>query len=159
MSRSAPRIATLAWMTWWTNPDVTTQSWPGYWIYGYMMRIWWRRCGRDEPDGSMENETVKTWSSEAGEYRCEHHLGHSQLNLSHVVAYLTILAFFMDQIVEQSCGKRQRVHEHQPIKRELLEEMRHIFKEYFIGSWVTFQLLLFDECKHIHGESILVNPP
>ncbi|MCY4446204.1 MAG: hypothetical protein OXC02_07075 [Rhodobacteraceae bacterium] len=107
----------------------------------------------------MENETVKTWSSEAGGYQLKHQFGQGHYNRSHVVAYLKILAFFLDPIVEQCCGMEQRAHEYQLIKKELREEMRHIFKEYFIGSWETFQLLLFDECKHIHGESILVNPP
>ncbi len=107
----------------------------------------------------IENETYQTLKSEAGNgYRLEHNFGHGQQNLSHVFAYLAMLAFYLDQIVQHCCGMAQRAHERYPTKKYLWEAMRRIFTEYYLDSWETFYRGIYEKRKRVDMSVLLAEP-
>jgi len=81
----------------------------------------------------IENETFNTLKNQG--YNFEHNYGHGYKYLSTMLAYLMLLAFFIDQVL-QSVNKRYcTALEHVRAKRVLWEDMRSLLRTFIIPSF------------------------
>ena len=81
----------------------------------------------------IENETFNTLKNQG--YNFEHNYGHGSENLSTILTFLMMLAFFIDQIQQRACGMFQAALKKVKQKKILWERIRSLFVEYFINSW------------------------
>ena len=83
----------------------------------------------------IENETFNTLKNQG--YHFEHNFGHGYHHLSTVFCYLMMLAFLIDQAQQHCCNFFKRSWEKCQTKRYLWLELRSLFRDYFVDSWVT----------------------
>ena len=81
----------------------------------------------------IENETFNTLKNQ--DYHFEHNYGHGKEHLSTVLAFLMMLAFFIDQIQQSCCGLFQMAWEKMKSKVRLWGRLRAYFTTLFIESW------------------------
>ena len=81
----------------------------------------------------IENETFNTLKNLG--YNFEHNYGHGNENLSTMLTFLMMLAFFIDQVQQRACGMFQAALKKVKQKKMLWEKMRSLFAGYFINSW------------------------
>jgi hypothetical protein len=74
----------------------------------------------------IENETFNTLKNVG--YRFEHNYGHGQLHLSTTYAYLMLLAFYVDQIVQACCHNFKKIEEKIATKIKIWDTIKAIFK-------------------------------
>jgi hypothetical protein len=81
----------------------------------------------------IENETFNTLKNQG--YNFEHNYGHGRENLSTVLTFLMMLAFFIDQAQQRACGMFQAALQKMKSKKALWEKIRALFTEYYIDNW------------------------
>jgi len=81
----------------------------------------------------IENEVFNTLKNQG--YEFEHNFGHGNEHLSTCFAMLMLLAFFIDQASELNCELYQEARKKKGPKYSLWEDMRVIFKYFYIDSW------------------------
>ena len=89
------------------------------------------RAGRSR--WKVENETFNTLKNQG--YRLEHNYGHGVKHLSSVFGVLTMLAFFLDQIVEANCRYFQAARGRCHSKTFYWEVVRGLFRAFVIPDW------------------------
>jgi hypothetical protein len=80
----------------------------------------------------IENETFNTLKNQG--YQFDHNFGHGEKNLSVVFAFLMMLAFLVDQTQQLCCPLFQAAWEKTKTKRQLWEEIRHLFHSFLFNS-------------------------
>ena len=80
----------------------------------------------------IENDTFNTLKNQG--YHLEHNFGHGKQNLSVVLSLLMLLAFASDQLQQLSCALFQAAWEKTGSKKQLWEEMRHLFYSFALTS-------------------------
>ena len=88
----------------------------------------------------IENETFNTLKNQG--YEFEHNYGHGKKHLATVMINLTLLAFLIDQIQELGCSLFQAARHRCGSRRALWEELRGLFRDYFIEGWEVLWLTL-----------------
>ena len=73
----------------------------------------------------IENETFNTLKNQG--YHYEHNFGHGEKHLATVLALLMMLAFLVDQTQQLCCALFQAAWKKAGSKRQLWDEMRHLF--------------------------------
>lgn len=82
----------------------------------------------------IENETFNTLKNQG--YQFEHNFGHGYKHLSHVFAYLMLLAFTIDQIQQMGCKAFKKVLKRNHNKLTYLwEKLRSVFFSFVVKSW------------------------
>lgn len=99
----------------------------------------------------IENETFNTLKTQG--YHFEHNFGHGYQNLSTVLGYLMMLAFFIDQIQQLCCPRFQAALKKCKKRSRLWERIRHWFLTFFIDSWEAFF-----ECIAVPPDFKLIKP-
>ena len=96
---------------------------------------------------SIENETFNTLKNQG--YHLEHNYGHGKQHLSTVFAFLTMLAFLVDQIQKHCCPLFQQALEKNHSMRSLWNKMRAYVFSFCIGSWeLLFHSLIHGQGRH-----------
>jgi hypothetical protein len=98
----------------------------------------------------IENETFNTLKNQG--YHLEHNYGHGQQHLATVFAYLTLLAFLIDQVQELGCRLFQAARGRFRTRRALWERLRNLFTSYYIADWAT----LWEAIRSGHQAQLLV---
>ncbi len=80
----------------------------------------------------IENETFNTLKNHG--YQFEHNFGHGKKHLSTVLAYLMMLAFFVDQLQQLGCKTFNKALSRLKTKKSLWERQRSLFFNFFIKS-------------------------
>lgn len=80
----------------------------------------------------IENETFNTLKNQG--YQFEHNFGHGDEHLSVVFGVLMLLAFLSDQIQQLCCTLFQAMWAKAGSKRQLWDELRHLFHAFTFGS-------------------------
>lgn len=91
----------------------------------------------------IENETFNTLKNQG--YHFEHNFGHGYKYLSTVMAMLMFLAFLIDQAQETCCEFFQRALKKLKKKIRLWEDIRSLFKHFYILSWQHFYEAIANE--------------
>ena len=81
----------------------------------------------------IENETFNTLKNQG--YGFEHNFGHGKKHLSTVLAYLMMLAFFIDQVQGRCCVVFRRARERVGASRYFWERVRGLFLHYVVSEW------------------------
>ncbi|MBO9497627.1 hypothetical protein J7438_26590, partial [Thalassotalea sp. G20_0] len=83
----------------------------------------------------IENETFNTLKNQ--DYQLEHNDGHGEKHLATNFAYLTFLAFLVDQIQELSCPKFQKALNKpgKPTRKRLWRKITSFFLTLMFDSW------------------------
>ncbi len=83
----------------------------------------------------IENETFNTLKNQG--YQLEHNYGHGEKHLATNFAYLTFLAFLVDQIQELACPKFQQAlnKPKKPTRKRLWRKITSFFLTLMIDSW------------------------
>jgi hypothetical protein len=94
----------------------------------------------------VENEVFNTLKNQG--YHFEHNYGHGNKHLSVVLAFLMMLAFFVDQI-QQLCNPLFRAAwEKFGTKKQLWEEIRTAFRAFIVLSmWELYEMVYFGYVK------------
>jgi hypothetical protein len=92
----------------------------------------------------IENETFNTLKNQG--YHFEHNYGHGSENLSTVLTFLMMLAFFIDQIQQRACGMFQAALQKMRSKKALWEKIRALFTEYYIDNWTDLFYTISTGC-------------
>jgi hypothetical protein len=94
----------------------------------------------------VENENFNTLKNQG--YHFEHNFGHGCQNLSVVFAFLMMLAFLVDQVLQLSSALFQATWEKMQTKRRLWEQLRSHF-EHFIFSSIRhlYEVMLTEAAK------------
>jgi Transposase DDE domain len=80
----------------------------------------------------IENETFNTLKNLG--YNLEHNYGHGKDHLSTMFAYLMMLAFYIDQLVQACCHTFRQIEEKIKTKVKLWNTIRAIFQTTFVNS-------------------------
>ena len=80
----------------------------------------------------IENETFNTLKNQG--YQFEHNFGHGNKNLSTVLAYLMLIAFFVDQLQQLGCPLFIKALARLKSKKSLWERKRSYFFNFLIDS-------------------------
>lgn len=96
----------------------------------------------------IENETFNTLKNQG--YRLEHNFGHGEKNLSVVFALLMMLAFMVDQVQQRCCPLFQAAWKKMKTKRNLWEEIRHLFRAFIFASFSDLLRALFQGIERQH---------
>ena len=83
----------------------------------------------------IENETFNTLKNQG--YHLEHNYGHGRQHLATVFAFLTMLAFLVDQVQELSCRLFQGARARFRSRTSLWERLRVLFSGFYIPDWRT----------------------
>jgi len=86
----------------------------------------------------IENETFNTLKNQG--YHFEHNFGHGKENLPTVMAYLMLLAFFVDQIQGISCQLFKDAVVKAKSRSRFWEKLRAKFTDFLIESWEDMYL-------------------
>jgi len=123
--------------TWVTDMELTSRT-----VYTIMRgaRARWK----------IENETFNTLKNQG--YHFEHNFGHGKKNLSTVMAYLMLLAFFVDQIQSISCSLFKDAVIKSKSRSRFWEKLRAKFTDFLIESWENLYL------SYLHPPKILLVP-
>ena len=93
----------------------------------------------------VENETFNTLKNLG--YNLEHNYGHGEKYLATVFATLMMLAFLVDQVQEHICVLFKAARGMFYSRTALWEEMRGLFRGFFIKCWEDFWLgIIFEWC-------------
>ena len=96
----------------------------------------------------IENETFNTLKNQG--YYLEHNYGHGDQYLASVFAYLTMLAFLVDQVQKHCCPLFQQALEKHHSMRGLWDQIRAFFLSFLIADWTTFfQALIYGRGRPI----------
>jgi hypothetical protein len=96
----------------------------------------------------IENETFNTLKNQG--YHLEHNYGHGKEFLSSVFAFLTMLAFLVDQLLKHCCPLFQQALEKHHSMRGLWDKMRAFFLSFTIESWADFfQALIYGQGRRV----------
>ena len=96
----------------------------------------------------IENETFNTLKNQG--YHLEHNYGHGQQYLASVFAFLTMLAFLVDQLQKRCCPLFQQALIKHHSMRGLWDKMRAFFFSFTIESWTTFfQALIYGQGRQV----------
>lgn len=92
----------------------------------------------------IENQTFNTLKNQG--YQLEHSYGHGEYHLATNFAYLTFLAFLVDQIQELACPRFQQALNKpaKPTRKRLWKKISSLFLTLLIDSWDD----LFDAIAH-----------
>ena len=93
----------------------------------------------------VENETFNTLKNQ--DYQFEHNFGHGEKNLHTVFAYLMMLAFLIDQLLEATCGLFQVAMQNLNSRRAFWERMRSFFHICQIDAWKTLWSIMDPQSK------------
>jgi hypothetical protein len=88
----------------------------------------------------IENETFNTLKNQG--YQLEHNYGHGQKYLATVFGMLMMLAFLVDQVQELCCSLFQAARQKFRSRTSLWDQLKGLFKEYFVVSWDTVWLAI-----------------
>ena len=88
----------------------------------------------------IENETFNTLKNQG--YNLEHSYGHGKKNLSSVFVHLTLLSFFMDQILQKANKLFQEALSRFGSKRSLWEKLRSMIYFITVNSFENFYMFL-----------------
>ena len=80
----------------------------------------------------IENETFNTLKNQG--YHFEHNYGHGQKHLCTIMAYLMMLAFWVDQLQQLANGTFQAIHRELKTRVKLWDGMRSVFKMIPVNS-------------------------
>jgi Transposase DDE domain len=80
----------------------------------------------------VENETFNTLKNLG--YNFEHNYGHGKDHLSTMFAYLMLLAFYIDQLIQACCHIFQQIEENIKTKIKLWSTIKSIFQTTFVNS-------------------------
>lgn len=83
----------------------------------------------------IENQTFNTLKNQG--YNIEHNYGHGKLHLATNLAYLTFLAFFVDQIQEMTSPQFQKALKERSrgVRKYLWKLITRIFLSWFLEDW------------------------
>ena len=83
----------------------------------------------------IENQTFNTLKNQG--YQLEHSYGHGEYHLATNFAYLTFLAFLVDQIQELACPRFQKALNKpaKPTRKRLWKKITSLFLTLMIDSW------------------------
>ena len=96
----------------------------------------------------IENETFNTLKNQG--YHLEHNYGHGKAYLASVFAFLTLLAFLVDQLQKRCCPLFQQALQKHHSMRGLWDKMRAFFFSFTIESWTTFfQALIYGPGRQV----------
>ncbi len=84
----------------------------------------------------IENETFNTLKNLG--YHFERNYGHGKDHLSTMFAYLMMLAFYIDQLVQACCHNFQQLEKNIKTKVKLWDTIAAIFKVYTVNSFLIF---------------------
>lgn len=118
--------------SWVTNIDVTKEN-----VYELS------RGGRAR--WKVENETFNTLKNQG--YNFEHNYGHGCRHLSHVLALLMFLAFFIDQVQQHCCALFQAAVKKARSRSRFWRRQQSIFTELYVPSWEDLFLWVIDRSK------------
>ncbi len=93
----------------------------------------------------VENETFNTLKNQG--YNFEHNYGHGHQHLSHVLAMLMFLAFFIDQVQQHCCGLFQAAVKKAGSRARFWRRQQSIFTELYVPSWEDLFLWITDRNK------------
>jgi hypothetical protein len=93
----------------------------------------------------VENETFNTLKNQG--YNFEHNYGHGYLHLSHVLALLMFLAFFIDQVQQHCCALFQAAVKKAGSRSRFWRRQQSIFTELYVPSWEDLFLWVIDRSK------------
>lgn len=96
------------------------------------------------------NETFNTRKNQG--YHLEHNYGHGQQHLATVFAYLTLLAFLIDQVQELGCRLFQGARRRFRSRRSLWGRLRNLFSSLYISDWAS----LWEAIRLGHQGQLLV---
>jgi hypothetical protein len=95
----------------------------------------------------IENETFNTLKNQG--YHLEHNYGHGSQYLASVFAYLTMLAFLVDQLQKHTCPLFQQALEKNHSMRGLWDKMRAFFLVLTLDDWTQlFHALIHGPGRH-----------
>jgi len=95
----------------------------------------------------IENETFNTLKNQG--YHLEHNYGHGTQYLASVFAYLTMLAFLVDQLQKHACPLFQKALEKNHSMRGLWDKMRAFFLVLTLDDWTQlFHALIHGPGRH-----------
>ena len=95
----------------------------------------------------IENETFNTLKNQG--YHLEHNYGHGDQYLASVFAYLTMLAFLVDQLQKHSCALFQQALKKHHSMRGLWDKMRAFFLSFTLDDWTQlFHALIHGQGHH-----------
>jgi hypothetical protein len=96
----------------------------------------------------IENETFNTLKNQG--YYLEHNYGHGQQYLSTVFAFLTMLAFLVDQLQKHCCALFQQALETHHSLRGLWDKMRAFVLSFMLDDWaMLFHALIYGPGRHV----------
>ena len=98
----------------------------------------------------IENETFNTLKNQG--YHFEHNFGHGKEKLPTVMAYLMLLAFFIDQIQDLSCSLFKEAVIKSKSRSRFWEKLRAKFTDFLIESWENLYL------SYCHPPKIVLAP-
>ena len=98
----------------------------------------------------IENNTFNTLKNQG--YHFEHNFGHGDKYLSTVFGMLMVLAFFIDQVQEQSCNLWKKARDKHTSRSGLFDRIRSMVMEHFINSWDD----IYKAIGYGHSGSVLV---
>lgn len=110
----------------WTNPKGEIKIFT--WITGIKLtktnvyKV--MRMGRSR--WKIENETFNTLKNQ--DYNFEHNFGHGQENLCTILAFLMMLAFYVDQIQQSACQYFRKILEELKTRIKFWDVIRSVFK-------------------------------
>lgn len=83
----------------------------------------------------IENQTFNTLKNQG--YQLEHSYGHGEKHLATNLAYLTFMAFLVDQIQEMACPQFQKALNKpaKPTRKYLWRKITSLFINFMINSW------------------------
>jgi hypothetical protein len=96
----------------------------------------------------IENETFNTLKNQG--YYLEHNYGHGNQYLASVFAYLTMLAFLVDQLQKHCCPLFQQALEKHHSMRGLWDKMRAFCLCFTLEDWPQlFHALIYGQGRHV----------
>jgi hypothetical protein len=99
----------------------------------------------------IENETFNTLKNQG--YYYEHNFGYEQKHLTTVLAYLMMIAFFIDQLQQLGCKTFKKALDRLKSKSNLWEKMRGFFFMFYIDKTEQLWHALVQEP---HGPNIYI---
>jgi hypothetical protein len=88
----------------------------------------------------VENETFNTLKNQG--YGLEHNYGHGRQHLATNFAYLTMLAFLVDQAQELGCRLFQAARQRFRSRTSLWERLRALVNDFYVPDWQTLWRVL-----------------
>jgi len=90
----------------------------------------------------IENELFNVIKNQGYEYGRNY--GHGKRYLASTLGMVTMLAFLIDQILEQACRVFQQARKRMRTKRTLWEQMRALMRQFYLDDWQAMLGLIID---------------